>query len=147
MFFRTKDERLFFITKETEERNEQYIDVLIARDIDFNEIGFLKYKVGKDKAYLYNIQVTEENYLNKGVGHHLISEFEKDLIDRKVDFINGKYYPEGIGGSFAKSFYERHGYKIECYGQGDWEVVKYLDLSLDIKSNVKEEKAPTFNEN
>jgi len=126
--FVTKDGRPFSIIKEEIPRSWLTVYNFIVKDCQSQEIGFLRCSVEKEKAFLNNIQVEEESYLNQGVGHMLITEFENDLREMGVSHISGKYYPEGIGGSLSESFYKRHGYEVVCYDQGDWEVQKTLDL-------------------
>jgi len=133
MYYNTKDGRAFYISKE--EEKDYSLTELIARDVNYNEIGFLNYIVKNRKACLHKIEVTQEQYLNQGVGHYLITEFEDNLKQMGVPEIWGKYYPEGIGGHLTEEFYKRHGYEVIQYDQGDWEVKKTLDL--DNKNDTK----------
>lgn len=69
------------------------------------------------------------SYLNAGVGHALRTEFEKDLKQEQVTFIEGEFYPEGAGAKFTRLFYERHGYYI-IEDDNKTFIEKHLPLEL-----------------
>lgn len=138
--YNSKDQGDFFIEKHEIEKTEDcsaYTN-FTAFDAKGEEIGFLNYAIKQRIAWLYRIEITERKYLSQGVGHCLIAEFEQDLRDKGISRIQGKYYPCGIGSHLTKNFYERHGYELVCYDQGDWEISKTL------KPENKKEDARNF---
>lgn len=132
MFYKTKDGSPFFIKKRNIERGQVYLK---AMNFNFDEIGYLRYEITDDKAYLYNIRV-EEAFLNKGVGHFLIQKFEEEMEKDDVFKVKGKYYPDGPGGSLTEDFYKREGYTVESGdGLGDWVVYKYFYREKSAEKN------------
>lgn len=74
-------------------------------------IGTLTYRLKKNTAWLYKIEVAKE-YREHGVGSTLLNIFEDECSKARVDYIEGKYFPEGESGDKGKAFYTSHGYSI-----------------------------------
>ncbi len=110
---------------------------------DMHKIGFINFKIKKGEAYLNLIKVEDSAYLQKGVGSVLLNCFERFCKNSRVKSVEGKFYPTGDGGDFAKDFYKRHGYEIyrECYGQYIFKYFRQgnecekssIDYSLDLE--------------
>lgn len=80
---------------------------------DYHEIGYLVFRNKRDgKAFLCSIKVTDSSYLQAGVGSIMLQCFENFCKSKRIDYIEGRYYPEGDGADFAKGFYDRHHYSI-----------------------------------
>lgn len=60
-------------------------------------------------ASLFDIRV-EEKYQHQGLGTALIKSFEKFLVDKRITYIEGKFYPSN---DYAKDFYFNNGYSID----------------------------------
>lgn len=91
------------------------------------DIGFTNFKFEKNgtSVWLQNIQVTDENFLSKGVGKAMLKMFEDVCTNARRFYVEGKFYPVGIGADLSKDFYNRNGYTIY---KDDYET--YIDKSL-----------------
>lgn len=108
--FVTKDNRKILISF-TSEDNVKYIKALDYAT--HSEIGYLTFKMQKgNKAYLWSIKVSDEKYLQSGVGSIMLKCFETYCKAKRVDFIEGRYYPDDKGGKYAKGFYDNHNYSF-----------------------------------
>ena len=75
--FRTKDNRPVLIAL-TSDDNVRYIKAL--ESTTHNEIGYLNFKLlNGNKAYLWSIKVTDDKYLQCGVGSIMLKCFEAYL--------------------------------------------------------------------
>lgn len=74
-------------------------------------IGTLTYKLKRNTAWLYKVEVAKE-FREQGIGSTLLNIFEDECAKARVDYIEGKYFPEGESGDKVKSFYTSHGYSI-----------------------------------
>ena len=102
------------------------------------KVGFVNFKLKNGNCWLYNIQV-EENFQGLGYGKALGIYFEKFCSDRRINFIEGKYYPTNEN---AKFFYKNRNYKIEKEDY-EWFVSKFIDkekLEEDYKNIIVESK-------
>lgn len=74
-------------------------------------VGTLTYRLKRNTAWLYKIEVAKE-FREQGIGSTLLNIFENECAKARVDYIEGKYFPEGESGDKVKSFYTSHGYSI-----------------------------------
>ena len=82
-------------------------------------------------CFLYRIEICNPEYSHKGIGTKLLNimeDFAKQKICRRVE---GRFFPFGEFGDFAKDLYLKNGYKI--YKDG-YETYLYKNLS---KTNEK----------
>lgn len=84
--------------------------------------GYLTFCIKKGQAWIYKIE-TKTEFSRQGVGKALIDTFEFILSGKRINSIDGKFYPDN---EYAKPFYEKNGYQIY---KDDYEtyVCKYLD--------------------
>ncbi len=96
----------------------------IGAILDEKLIGFLRYKIKRDQAWLYNVEVFREfrHLKNEQIGSNLMRIFENDCHSSSVWCIEGKYWPKGEEGAVVKRFYDRNGYKIE---REDYDLIVY----------------------
>ena len=91
-----------------------------------NQIGYLNFAIkgGKD-AYLSAIKVEDSNFLRCGVGAVMLNCFETYCMQHRTFRIDGRFFPTGEGGAFAREFYENNGYEIY---RADYEqyIMKHL---------------------
>ena len=75
---------------------------------------------GEMRAYIYAFRI-QSDYRSKGLGAHLLSLVENDLIERgfRIAVLNVARDNEG-----ARLFYQRHGYQVVAAEPGQW---FYLD--------------------
>ncbi|NCB48396.1 MAG: GNAT family N-acetyltransferase [Clostridia bacterium] len=89
-------------------------------------LGQMTFKIDQEsftkKIWLYKIETYGENQHN-GIGSKMISFLERFAIQKRIYYIEGKYFPEN---DKAKDFYEHRGYTIEKDGY-DWFVCKSLN--------------------
>lgn len=99
------------------------------------EMGFINFKdskiYGKRSFWIYKIEVNEK-YQHQGVGQALLNAMEVTALDKRVQFILGKFYPTN---QYAKPFYLKNGYTISR--EDDWEIEKVLDFDK-VKNQSKE---------
>lgn len=136
--FVTKDKRDILISF-TSEGNVKYIKALDSTTL--REIGYLTFKMQKNsKAYLWSIKVTDEDYLQSGVGSIMLQCFEAYCKSKRVDYIEGRYYPDDKGAKYARKFYINHDYSI---ARDDYEQYIFKPLyrhNLDEKYLVPEDR-------
>jgi len=89
-------------------------------------LGQMTFKIDQEscvrKIWLYKIETFGENQHN-GIGSKMLNFLERFAIQKRIFYIEGKYFPEN---EFAKDFYEHRGYTIEKDGY-DWFVCKNLN--------------------
>ena len=107
--FTLKDGRTVLINFE---RNSYYCQIDALDAVDQHDIGRLIFKYRGGKAFLCTISVTDKDYLQAGVGSIMLQCFEAYCKSKRVDYIEGRFYPEGPGAKYAKDFYNRHNYSI-----------------------------------
>ena len=91
---------------------EEKMVITAFDDLDLHQIGYLNFKIDKGRAYLSSIKVTDIEFLRTGVGSVMIGCFETYCKQNRVNYVDGRFYPNGDGGIFAREFYEEHGYTI-----------------------------------
>ena len=98
--------------------DEKYfkIDAFVKNDSGLKEIGNVYFSIKYDTAFLFKIIVTDKDYHSIGVGSAMLEYFENSCINRRVKYVEGKFYPEGYGAENARNFYLKHGYQIEKDG-------------------------------
>lgn len=75
-------------------------------------IGYCNFDIKNRVCVLYKIEIVDQEFLAEGVGKCMIKVMEQ-YAKNKADYIEGKFYPEGIGASRSKAFYENNDYSIE----------------------------------
>ena len=89
---------------------------MIATDAKTGEkIGFVNFSIKFARSRVVWLQkiFVEQDKQNKGFGKALLFAFEKFCVDKRAEYIEGKYYPEN---ETAVHFYKNNGYKIEIDG-------------------------------
>ena len=134
--FKVKDDKRIQIMLESGEKNV----ITAMDDRDLHQVGYLNFKLGKDKtAYLWSIKVTDVEFLRTGVGTVMLNCFESYCARNYVRRVEGRFYPNGDGGIFAREFYEDHGYKFFRDGYEQY-ISKPLSYdNIDEKFLVSEE--------
>lgn len=91
------------------------------------DIGFtnFKFETNGNSVWLQNIQVTDDNFLSKGVGKAMLKMFENVCTNARRFHVEGKFYPKGNGAHLTRDFYNRNGYSIY---KDDYET--YIDKTL-----------------
>ena len=118
-------------TPNIEYRKKQSDDLLTVEALcEEQVVGFANYKIIKGQAWLYMIKVAD-NFRKYGIGTNLIRIMEDDCANRRVDFIEGKYYPEGAEDSEVRRFYNKNGFDIYKDGY-ETMVGKYSLESQDL---------------
>lgn len=142
--FEVKDGKKIQIMLEGEEK----MVITAMDDRDLHQIGFLNFNINdRGRVYLSSIRVTDIEFLRAGVGYVMLNCFENYCANRYVSAVDGRFFPNGDGGIFAREFYEQNGYEI--YRDG---YEQYITKSLS-KSNVDErflvsvEREETVDEN
>jgi GNAT superfamily N-acetyltransferase len=127
-----------------EDMKDVYLDVVYDESKDYYEayamkknlkkpMAFMSFKITFDgykrEIWLYKIE-TYKKYQHKYIATHLLKFLEKFAKEKRIGYIEGKYFPEN---KFAEGFYKRNGYSI--YQDGYlWFVDKYLDENQEDKS-------------
>jgi hypothetical protein len=106
--FSVKNDKKIQVMLEGEEK----MVITAFDDLDLHQVGYLNFKIDKGRAYLSSIKVTDIDFLRTGVGSVMIGCFETYCKHNRVNYIDGRFYPNGDGGIFAREFYEEHGYTI-----------------------------------
>lgn len=114
----------------------EYDNTYLIKILDgSNVMGYASFKVKRrqyqDSIWLYKIE-TNPNYAHMGVGTATICLLEYFALNKRVQVIEGKYFPKN---EFAKPFYEKYGYSIEKDGYETF-IFKYLDYKK-IKENIE----------
>lgn len=119
--YKTKDNEIFELKKQKNCNGSTPCYYITALSNQGKKIGELSFKTSNESylkpsnqqrtAWLYHIWVTEE-YLTRGVGHALITEFESVCKKHDIYNIEASYSPFGAGGIRTKTFYLNHNYKI-----------------------------------
>lgn len=114
----TKDNRLFYLKFcVVTHYSSTKISSIHAYELKTNnEIGFLRFDYLCDEGYIQNIKITNEDYLNCGVGTAMIKAAETYLKKYNINKITGCYSPYGKGKEFAPYFYGKNGYIIDKRG-------------------------------
>lgn len=120
--YKTKDNEIFELKKQKNCNGSTPCYYITALSNQGKKIGELSFKTSNESylkpsnqqrtAWLYHIWVTEE-YLTRGVGHALITEFESVCKKHDIYNIEAKYSPFGAGGMLAKNFYIHHDFTIK----------------------------------
>lgn len=97
-------------------------------ETNFQQVGYLHFKTKEycKDAYLCTIKVDDPEYLRSGVGSIMMNCFENYCINNGIRSVEGRFYPNGDGGIFAREFYESHGYSIFRDG-----YEQYIHKTLD----------------
>lgn len=121
----SKDERAFYIKcGRYLGKNGVSAKVIYACEYQTDSIiGALYFDYKDGEGFLRNINITNSNYLNRGVGTAMLKGFEKYMKKVGVTKIFGLYVPNGVGKPITPHFYENNGYHIE-----DEFICKDLDL-------------------
>ncbi len=136
--YKTKDNENFKLEKRRDCSGKTPCYYITALSEQNKKIGELSFKISDNSilmqneehtAWLYHIWVAEE-YLNRGVGHTLITEFESTCAKNQVFNIEAKYSPFGAGGMRTKDFYINHNYTIEK-NDCDMFILKTLQKSQE----------------
>ena len=110
-----------------EEGNRSRFTAFDAENL--NKIGYLNFSIKNNKeAYLAAIKIEDDSFLKCGVGSVMLNCFETYCTSHRVFSIDGRFYPNGSGGEFAREFYENNGYSIY---RADYEqyIMKHLPYS------------------
>ena len=107
--FTLKDNREIEVTLE---KNSYYCQIDAVDALDKHNIGRLIFKYRGGKAFLCSISVTDRDYLQAGVGSIMLQCFESYCKSKRVEYIEGRFYPEGDGAEYARDFYGKHNYSI-----------------------------------
>ncbi len=101
-------------------------------DLQNNEIGGIsfKLKINDRLTWLYKIEVCQD-YQNNGIGKILLEFLEFVSLQRRIYFVEGKFFPKNQN---AKFFYLKNGYNIEKDGYETF-VYKSLDYNNEKKKN------------
>lgn len=95
--------------------------VSVESDESYGSLSFsLEYK--ERRAWLYDINV-EEQYQGNGIGQALLTNFERECVNKRLFYVEGKYYPSNSG---ARMFYVKNNYEIFVDG-----YEKFISKSLD----------------
>ena len=93
-----------------------------------NKAGSVFYTINQNSSenyiWLANISV-ESKYQSKGVGQFLFDLLYNDAVLKRVNYIEGKYFPTN---EIAKPFYDKNGCVIEKEGYETF-VTKYIPHS------------------
>lgn len=111
-------ELTFFISKDYE---YVYIDVR-SKTSEVAANAYFKIKDGV--CFLGRIEVLQK-YSHQGVGTKILNIIEQIAISNYCRAIDGKFFPFGNLGIYAKSFYEKNGYEIY---KEDYETYIYKRL-------------------
>ena len=139
--FTLKDNRAIQVTLE---RNSFYCQIDAVDACDQHNVGRLIFKHRGGKAFLCTIAVTDKDYLQAGVGSIMLQCFESYCKSKRIEYIEGRFFPEGEGAEYAKDFYNRHDYSItkDDYDQYLFKPIyrytvsdKYSLLKCDVETN------------
>lgn len=115
---------------------------------NLNQIGYLNFSMKNGKsAYLSAIKVEDSDFLRCGVGAVMLNCFETYCAQHRTFRIDGRFYPTGEGGAFAREFYENNGYEIY---RADYEqyISKYIRPSnIDERYLVESMEVEEMDEN
>lgn len=135
--FALKDNRKILIELE---KCNRYMHISALDDIDHHEIGYLVFKIQQGgKAFLCSIKVTDKDYLQTGVGSIMLHCFESYCKSKRIEYIEGRYYPDGDGAEYARDFYDKHGYSITRDGYEQYVFKPLYRYSTPIKYALSED--------
>ena len=108
-------------------------------------VGYLTYKIDYKtrSSWLYKVAVPSE-YRTCGIGSDLMAIYENECCLNRLNYIEGKFYPEGEDGDKVRTFYENRGYSV--YKDGYETYVGKSSLSKQDLSNLKIEEKITEQE-
>lgn len=142
--FSVKDDKKIQLMLEGEEK----MVITAFDDRDLHQIGYLNFRLeGKGRAYLSSIKVTDIEFLRTGVGSVMLGCFESVCKQKYVRYVDGRFYPNGDGGIFAREFYEEHGYSIYRDGYEQY-ISKDLEYTpVDTRFVIEQEESETVSDN
>ena len=109
----------------TNDNNDDFF--IITATNNYNEkIGYASFKITKKTCFLFKIEITSTNYSHMGLGSKMLEYMEEFALGKFCNFIDGKFFPFGELGQYAKDFYTKHGYIISKEGYETF-VSKYID--------------------
>lgn len=95
-------------------------------------VGNITFKLKRGTCYLNRIEVFDEKFAHIGLGTQILKFMEETATDYRCFQVEGKFYPFGEFGAYAKSFYIKNGYEIY---KEDYET--YISKSLIKKQNTE----------
>ena len=101
-----------------------------------DNVGYLIFKIQEDKVcYLIKIEIVDSNYSHQGLGTAMLRFMERLASEQYCRYVDGRFFPCGSLGKFAKDFYIKNGYKIneEYY---DKCISKQINIVADIDISI-----------
>lgn len=140
--FSVKNDKKIQVMLEGEEK----MVITAFDDLDLHQVGYLNFKIDKGRAYLSSIKVTDIDFLRTGVGSVMIGCFETYCKHNRVNYIDGRFYPNGDGGIFAREFYEEHGYTIYRDGYEQYISKDLGHTPVDTRFVIEQEESETVSD-
>ena len=78
-----------------------------------NVVGSTIFKLKKGECYLYRIEILDTNFAHIGLGTQMLRFMEQIAYKGNCYSIDGKFYPFGELGAYAKDFYIKNGYSVD----------------------------------
>lgn len=134
-------------------RNQQISLNLIREDDGYLKIKALaneqdvasaSFKLKKGKCFLNRIEILNSKYSHIGLGSQILKFIEEIACEANCFCVEGKFYPFGELGVYAKDFYIRNGYVIEKEYYETY-ISKFLNKTTkkkEPKENKNDEQAP-----
>lgn len=124
----------YMVITPNNDENVKEFDKIIAYKLTENngvysdtKIGYLDYKLNSNsrECWMYNVAVTDKEYLGLGIGTYLLKNFEEHAYKNLNPKIEAKFYPkEPATFDQVMGFYENNGYFVDRYD--NWRISKTL---------------------
>lgn len=95
------------ISKELIESKINMNEIIIARNEDNKNIGWLRYNYFWDNTPFMNMLYLDENYRHKGIGKNLVTFWENEMKHNGYDLV----MTSTLSNESAQHFYRNLGYK------------------------------------
>lgn len=119
-------ENIFNMKMVYHEKEDYYtISCFDKNGVHASEASFMISKANRSQSiWIYKI-ATFDKFQHKGLGKVMLDTIEMFAKDRKINVIEGKFYPDN---EYAEPFYIKNGYSIER-DYSTSEIYKYLDFN------------------
>ena len=111
------------------ERADNYYTIL-AITPEQKQVAKMSFKLNAGTCYLNRIEIEDINFAHIGLGTKMLEFMEEVALMARCNNVDGKFYPFGDLGEYAKNFYEKNGYQIYKDGYETY-ISKYLSKEME----------------
>lgn len=86
--------------------------IINATNSEKKKVAFLTFSLKSGTCFLNNIKIENSKYSRLGIGSQMLELMEDTAISKRNFRVDGKFFPYGNLGQYARAFYKKHGYEI-----------------------------------